>query len=112
MKTSISRILVFAIIVAGSSLAKAENENFPTPPPPYDVSFAETARQGNGQIKVIRKGEGTWVFVEFTQLSPRRRAVQPGSPEPAPEEPKKVAKKLWINTQWIVTASEPKSEKQ
>ena len=99
-------------MVAGSSLAKADNENFPNPGGVYDVTFAETARQGNGQIKVIRKGEGTWVFVEFTQESTRRRAVQPGSPQPAPEEPKRIAKKLWINTQWIVSASERESEKQ
>ena len=63
--------------------------------------FAENARQGNGQIKVIRKGEGSWIFVEYTTQIRTRVAPQgqPGTPQPAPEKLKTITKKLWINTQ-------------
>ena len=113
MKASITRIALFALMVAGSPLAQADNENFPNTGRIYDVIFAETARQGNAQIKVIRKGEGTWIFVECTTtITPRPRVVEPGGQLPALEQPKNMTKKLWINTQWIVSASEPESEKQ
>jgi hypothetical protein len=115
MKTPISRIALFAIMtVAGSLFAQAENETFPEPGRTYDVFFAENARRDNGQIKVIRKGEGSWIFVEYTfKMRPRPRVViPPGAPPPAPEEAKSITKKLWINTQWIVSASEPESEKK
>jgi len=95
--------------VSGSLLAKAENETFPDLGRTYDVFFAENARRVNGQIKVIRKGEGSWIFVEYTtrylSIGPA-----PGTRPPAPEDFKTTTKKLWINTQWIVSASEPKTE--
>ena len=82
-------------------MAQADNESFPDPGRIYDVMFAENARQGNGQIKVIRKGEGSWIFVEYTTQIRTRVAPQgqPGTPQPAPEKLKTITKKLWINTQ-------------
>ena len=114
MKASLSKIAQFAIIIASSPIAQADYSNFPDLGRTYTVIFAENARQGNGQIKVIRKGEGSWIFVEYTTLVHRRVAPPspPGTPEPAPEEPKKLTKNLWINTQWIVSASEPETEKK
>ena len=114
MKASISRIALFSIIVASSPLAQAANENFPDPGRIYDVIFAENARQGNGQIKVIRKGEGSWILVEYTTQIRTRVALPapPGTPQPSPEEPKTITKKLWVNTQWIVSASESEAEKK
>jgi hypothetical protein len=117
MKSSISRIALFAIIVASSPIAQADNQTFPELGRTYTVIFAENARQGNGQIKVIRKGEGSWIFVEYTTLIHRRVAppsppVPPGTPQPATEEAKRITKNLWINMQWIVSASEPETEKK
>lgn len=115
MKTPVSRITLFAFMaVALSPFAHANNEPFPDPGRTYDVSFAENARQNSGQIKVIRKGEGSWIFVEYTtqdRLIVVPRGI-PGKPRPASEELKlkKITKKLWINTQWIVTASEPEAD--
>lgn len=89
--------------MASSGLsAQADNETFPTPGKTYDVIFAENAQQGHGQIKVIRKGEGSWILVEYTV-----RLVTSLAP---PTAPKTITKKLWINTQWIVSASEPEVE--
>ena len=104
MKTSISRIALFAIMVASGPFAQADNENFPNPGRTYDVIFAENAQHGDGQIKVIRKGEGSWILVEYTTQIKPRVFPPPGSPPPPPEEA--ITKKLWINTQWIVSASE------
>lgn len=100
--------------VAGSLLAKAENETFPELGRTYNVSFAENAQKDNGQIKVIRKGEGSWILVEYTFQTPppRQRVVQGGTPPSAPVEAKSITKKLWLNTHWIVSASEPEPEKK
>lgn len=116
MKSSISIIALFAIMVAGSPFAQAENETFPELGRTYDVFFAENARVVNGQIKVIRKGEGSWIFVEYTVEVRTRPRVNPPEnpplPPPNPDEAKRTTRKLWINTQWIVSATETESEKK
>ena len=120
MKTSILKIALFIVLaLSGSLLAQADNEPFPSIGRIYNVSFTENSRQSGGQIKVIRKGEGSWIFVEYTMRvrQPRPRVVAPGSQATPPEDvtheaEHTVTKKLWMNTYWMVTASEIEAEKE
>ena len=114
MKSSISQIAVFSLKAATGLVAQADNENFPDIGRTYDVIFAENARQASAQIKIIRKGEGSWIFVDYTTRIMARVAPPgpSGTPQLAPNESTTITKKLWINTQWIVSASEPETEKK
>ena len=103
---------------------------FPALGQSYDVSWAQQdGRMADGKIKVIRKGDGPWIFVEYTfiqYLSPPQPAVSmqhtvSGAPRPPrPPGPNQepqvsttpVTKQLWINTHWILTASELDPEKK
>ena len=75
--------------LTSSVLLKAA-ESFPALSERYDVTWAEgSGMQNISPIKVIRKGEGSWTFVEH---------IQPGFHPP-------IKRQRWVNTQWIVAAS-------
>ncbi len=105
-------------MAATGLVAQAENEKFPTPGRIYNVTWPETARRGVGQIKVIRKGEGSWILVEYTQLfmssvpPPQPNSPASDKPQPPPKMEKGTTKEMWINTQWLIDASEPETDKK
>ncbi len=114
MKATISRIGLLSIVLASSVLAQTGNENFPAPGRTYNVAWAQGARVGKAQIKVPRKGDGSWIFVEYSHLYlPSLPLPQPlpasGAKPPKPPEWVKSdvdTREIWINTQWLVDASE------
>jgi hypothetical protein len=113
MNPSILRILKISLILASSAFAETESDNFPALGKTYDVTWAESARQVREQIKVLRKGEGSWIFVESCYLYSRpQQPSQPGSDAPRGVKLEKgPTKKKWINTRWLIDASEPEAEK-
>ncbi len=113
MKASISRIGLLSIVLASSALAQTGNENFPAPGRTDNVTWAKDARVGKAQIKVLRKGDGSWIFVEYSHHYLPSLPPQPVPPsgEKPPKPPEWVKsdvdnRAIWINTQWLVDASE------
>lgn len=105
------------MILAVGPLAGDDQKGFPALGKTYDVVFAETARHGRAQIKILSKGDGTWILVEFklrdARIIPRPAASKtPQTPQTPPVVNKMDPERLWINTQWIVSASELESEKE
>ena len=113
LKSIIIAALIAFLATAASLIAQPEKATFPTLRRTYDVEFSENARKQNGQIKVIHKGEGSWIYAEYTfKVRPGPRIAPPGGPLPPAEEPKTLTKKMWLNTQWIVSASESEGDKK
>lgn len=120
MKATISRIALLSIILAGHVLAQADERPFPALGNTYNVTWAKDMGLGKGQIKVIRKGEDSWIFVEFSHLflppTPQPKPGPPGSDNP-PKPPEWIksdvnTREMWINTQWLVDATEINTEKK
>jgi hypothetical protein len=118
MKASFTKVAVFAIMTATGLVAHAENESFPASGRSYNVTWPENARRSVAQIKVIRKGEGTWILAEYTPLFMRPvPPSQPGSPVgdkplPPPKWEKGPTKEMWINTQMLLDATEVEAEEK
>jgi hypothetical protein len=117
MKASISRTALLSAILTSHVLAQADQRPFPAVGNTYNVTWAKDSPGGKAQIKVIRKGEGSWIFVEYSHL------YQPPQPFPPPisdKPPKPLEwvksdinkREMWINTQWLVDASEINIDKK
>jgi len=129
MKTLILPIAILTCLATATPTALAQDTSFPEVGRTYNVFWApQDGRLADGKIKVIRKADGPWIFVEYTYMRydpPAPAAVSSSTPATPPARPKPVPppqldqanwtpvkKQLWINTNWILTASELEPEKK
>ena len=128
MKTLILRIAILTSLATATPIALAQVATFPDVGKSYNISWAQVGdgRLADGKIKVIRKTDGPWIFVEYTYMrhdpsahpprpgipKPPGSATPPGPPPISQESWTPVTKQLWINTHWIITASELEPEKK
>ncbi len=124
MKLATLQIGLLSIILASHVSAQADERPFPALGNTYNVTWAKDADVGKGQIKVIRKGEDSWIFVEFSHLYLPRLPQPLPQPKPGPPSSDKPPKppewiksdvntrEMWINTQWLVDATEINTEKK
>ena len=112
MKTRTLQIAILTILATATPVALAQDASFPDVGRSYDIAWAQDGKLADGKIKVIRKTDGPWIFVEYTYMKyvPGPPAA-PGSQVPR-VVPAPVTKQLWVNTRWIVTASELEPEKK
>jgi hypothetical protein len=114
MKLATLRIGLLSIILTSHVLAQADKRPFPALGNTYNVTWAKDAPGGKAQIKVLRTGEGSWIFVEYSHLylpSPPQSQPRPPSGEKPPKPLEWVksdvnTREMWINTQWLVDATE------
>ena len=114
MNTLILRIAIITSFATIAPFALAQAPAFPAEGRSYDITWAQEGRLSDGRIRVITKTDSPWIFVEYTYKSIKRVAT-PDSDSvhqtvPNPERTT-ITKRLWVNTNWIATASELEPEK-